>query len=125
MSRRRKEAHIADFSFVGRIRAEAVFLSITQTLHDEADRPQNDACDAVACPKGWLWIFSNVRRVQYGDGQANSLDLDYLEDPETWEGEEFVALVVEAAVLAGLDDAEEEEGGGRGPQSMMERESTI
>ena len=59
-------------------------------------------------------ILGDVWRVEYSDGQADNPDPDHLEDPEAEEGEKFVALVVEAVVLACLDDAEEEEAGETG-----------
>lgn len=38
-------------------------------------------------------------------------DLQHLEDPEAQEGEKLVALIVEAVIFAGLQNAEQQEGG--------------
>ena len=110
MSGPREKPHVADFSLVGGIRAKAVLLDITQALHDKANGPKNDACDVAAGAEGGLRVLGNVWRVEYSDGQTDSPDPYHLEDPESEEGEKFVALVVEAIVFASLDDTEEEKG---------------
>ena len=56
-------------------------------------------------------VLGDVGGVEDGDGERDGPDPDHLEDPEAEEGPELVALVVEAVVLASLEDTEEEEGG--------------
>lgn len=56
-------------------------------------------------------ILRNRRRIKDGDGQRDDPDPQHLENPEAEEREELVALVIEAAVRAGLENAEEEEAG--------------
>jgi len=111
MPRPRKEASIADFSLVGRILAEAVFLRISNAPHQEANRPQYDTCDVATRSEGWLWVSGNVWGVGCGDWQVDYPDPDHLEDPEPKEREKLVALVVEAVIFASLGGAEKEEAG--------------
>lgn len=84
-------------------------LHIAHALHDKAQHKQHDAGDVAAGAKGDKRIARHGGRVEHGDGQGDGPNPDHLEDPEAQEGEEAVALVVEAVVLAGLEDAEEEE----------------
>jgi hypothetical protein len=65
--RSRKEAGIADFSVVGRVLVDVVFLRISNALHQEANRPHYDTCDVAARSEGWLWVSGNVWGADYGD----------------------------------------------------------
>ena len=111
VARPAEEPDVADLALVLRVGAEAVFLHVGQRLHDEADGPQDHACDVAAGAEGGLVVLRDVGGVEDGDGEGDDPDPDHLKHPEAEEGEELVALVVEAVVGAGLDDAEEEEAG--------------
>lgn len=89
--------------------AEAELLRIADTLHDEADCEQNDAGDVAAGAKGHLGKALDPGRVQNRDGQRDGPDPDHLEDPEAEEREELVTLIIEAVILARLQDSEEQE----------------
>lgn len=84
-------------------------LNITHGLHDEPKAKQDNTRHVPARAEAMLRVPRHGRRVEDGDGQGDGPDPDHLEDPEAEEGEELVALVVEAVVLASLEDAEEEE----------------
>lgn len=58
-----------------------------------------------------LWIVPHGRRIEHCDGQRDGPDPKHLEDPETEEGEELLAHLVEAVIFASFEDAEEEECG--------------
>ena len=89
--------------------AEPILLHIADALHDEAHREEHDAGDVAARAKGMLGVGGDGGAVEDGDGQGDGPDPDHLGDPEAEEGEEAVALVVEAVVGARAQDAEEEE----------------
>lgn len=109
MPRHAEEALVADGLALRVIPPEGVLLRVAHGLHCEADDEEDDADDVPACAEGVLRVLRHVGRVEHGHGQRDGPDPDHLEDPEAEEGEELVALVVEAVVLARLDDAEEEE----------------
>jgi hypothetical protein len=77
---------------------EAVFLCISNALHQEANRLLYATYHVAACSESWLWVFGNVWEVDYGDWQTDHPDPDHLEDPEPKEREK---LVVEAVIFAG------------------------
>jgi hypothetical protein len=110
MPRKIKESFVADSRLIV-ARAENVFLYIAHALHDEPNREQDHAHNIAPRPKGVLRILLHVGRVQHRHRQRDSPHPDHLEYPEAQEGEELVALVVEAVVLARLQDAEEQEAG--------------
>lgn len=89
--------------------AEAVPLHIADALHGEAHGEEQHAGDVAAGAEGMLRVALHGGRVDHGDGQRDQPDPEHLEDPEAQEGQEAVALVVEAVVLARLEDAEEQE----------------
>lgn len=108
MPRPRPEALVAHGTLV-RALAEAELLHIPDALDDETQGEDDDARDVTPRAEGHKGIGGDSGRVEDGDGEGDDPDPDHLEDPEAEEGEELVALVVEAVVLAGLEDAEEEE----------------
>lgn len=98
--------------------AEAVLLHVAQGLEGEED----EAGDVAGGVEGVLRVARDVGRVEQGDGQGEDPEQEHLEDPEAEEGPEAVALVVEAVVGAGAQDAEEEEAGeADGPDDEQER----
>lgn len=88
---------------------EPELVHIGHALHDKAQGEEHDARNVPTGAEGGEAVAGDAGRVEEGDGQRHGPDPDHLEDPEAQEGEELVALVVEAVVLAGLEDAEEEE----------------
>lgn len=108
-----EEANVAESSWLLTFRAllEAVLLNIADAFQHETDCEDYDPDNIRRFTKAWLTILENIRAVQERDWQTNSPDPKHLEYPEAKEGEELVSLVVEAIVLAGLQDAEEQEGG--------------
>lgn len=108
VSRVGKEAFVTDISPVVRL-PEPVLLHIAHALHDEPNRPQHDAGDIPPGAEAVLPIPRDAGAVDESHGQGDGPDPEHLEDPEAEEGEEPVALVVEAVVPAGPEDAEEEE----------------
>lgn len=108
MARKGEEALVADgLGVVGL--AKTVLLHVAHTLHGEADGEEDDAGNVPAGAKVVLGVARDVGGVEQGDGQGDEPDPEHLEDPEAQEGEELVALVIEAVVGAGAQDAEEEE----------------
>lgn len=121
MARQGKEARVADGATVmgG---AEAVLLHVAGGLEGKGEGEEHDAGHVAAGAKGVLRVAADGRAVEHGDGQGDGPDPEHLEDPEAEEGEEAVALVVEAVVGAGAEDAEEEKGGeADGPGDEEER----
>lgn len=88
---------------------ELVLLHVADALHDEADGEHDDPHDVPARSEVDEGVLPDGGRVDERHGQGDDPDPDHLEDPEAEEGEELVALVVEAVVLARLEDAEEQE----------------
>lgn len=89
--------------------AEAVLLHVAHAFHGEANDEEDDAGNVPTGAKVVLRIARDVGRVEQGDGQGDDPDPQHLEDPEAQEGKELVALVIEAVVGAGAQDAKEEE----------------
>ena len=110
MSRHVKEPPVTDVALVVRL-PEPVLVHITDSLHDEPDGEEDDAGDIPAGAKVVLRIARDGGGVEDRDGQGDGPHPEHLKDPEAQEGEELVALVVEAVILARLEDAEEEEPG--------------
>ena len=102
------EALVADGALV-LAAAEDVLLHVAHALHHQAYRKENDTGNVAPRPEAVLRVGLHGGRVEHGDGQADGPHPDHLEDPEAEEGEELVALVVEAVVLARLQDPEEQE----------------
>ena len=107
MSRPVEEPLVADSRFVTLSSLEQVLLHIAHTLHNDPDRPQYHACNISSCSEVWLRILCDIWGVQDGDWQRDSPDPEHLENPESEEREELIALVIEAVVFAGFDDSEE------------------
>lgn len=114
MARDGKQADVADFSFILGLASENVLLNVGYAFEEEAEGEENDAGNIGSGAECRLLELGHVGRVENGDRQRDRPDPYHLEDPEAEEGEEFVAFVVEAVILAGLDDAEEQEGGQSG-----------
>lgn len=103
---------VADRGFVVFVcRPEAVLLDVADRFHEEPDCPEDYACNVGSLTKRRLDVASDGRGVEQRDRQADGPDPQHLEHPEAEEREELVSLVVEAVVLAGLNDAEEEKAG--------------
>jgi len=90
-------------------RPEYVSLNIARSLHENANRIQDDTGDVTPRSEGDLGVPLNVGRVQDGDGQGYGPDPDYLEEPEYREGPELVSQVVEAVIFACFQDPIEQE----------------
>ena len=114
MSRPNKKSNIANFPFVLRLAPEDVFLHIRNRLQEETNRKEDHSCDIASSTEFWLHKMCDVGRIEDSDWQRDDPDPDHLKDPESEKGEEFVSLVVEAVVFAGLDDSEEEKAGKAG-----------
>lgn len=84
-------------------------LRIAHRFHGEADGVEDNARNVTTSPERWLLVLLDVGGVKNGDGHRDSPDPDHLEYPEAEKGEELVALVIEAVVLARLQDAEQQE----------------
>lgn len=106
-----EEADIAHLPFVGWVAPELVFLNIGNTFQDEANGEQYHTGYVPPCPEVRLVEPCDIWRIENSHRQRDDPNPDHLEDPETEEGPEFVAFVVEAIVRARLDDSEEEEPG--------------
>lgn len=63
MSGPRKESLVADGRLVTVSRLEQIFLYVTDTLHNHANRIQNDARNVPARPKVWLRVLCDIRGV--------------------------------------------------------------
>lgn len=90
---------------------EDELFHIAHALQDKAQREQDHAHDVAARAEPDKRERGHVGRVEDRHGQRDGPDPDHLKHPEAEKGEELVALVVEAVVLAGLEDAEEQEPG--------------
>jgi hypothetical protein len=88
-----------------------ILLHIARTLHNKPNRPQHNTGNIPPRTKVMLTILRDIGTVDQRNGQRNSPDPKHLKDPEAEKREKLVALVVEAVILARLDDAEEEEAG--------------
>lgn len=70
-----------------------------------------------------LRITSHSRRIQHRHWQWDCPDPKHLKDPETEEGEEFLAHFIKAVIFAGFQDTEEEERcEAQGPGDEKERD---
>lgn len=85
---------------------EPVLLDIADAFHDETNGKHDDSDNVSGCAKADEGVLPHGGRVDERHGQRDDPDPDHLEDPEAEEGEELVALVVEAVVLSRLEDAE-------------------
>lgn len=108
MARPRKEAFITHFSPIVRL-PKAILLHITHALHDEPNCKHDDARNVPTRPEAVLGVASDGGRVEQRYGQRDGPNPEHLEDPKAKEWEEAVAFVVEAVILAGAEDAEEQE----------------
>lgn len=103
-----KEALVANrLTIVGA--SELELLHVADALKHHADSIKHNSRDVSPRSKVVLVVMRHLGRVDERHGQRNSPHPDHLEDPEAQEGEELAALVVEAVILAGLEDAVEEE----------------
>ena len=62
-----KESNIADRTVATMSSTESVLLNIWDALHNETDRPEDDARDVSTRSKLWLIESSNLGRVQDGN----------------------------------------------------------
>jgi hypothetical protein len=62
-----EESDIADGTVTTMSGTEPVLLDIGDTLHNEADRPENNARDVPTRSKAWLIVLGDFWRVQDGD----------------------------------------------------------
>lgn len=108
MPRPSKEALVTNRRLIT-LGAEDVLLHITDTLHDEANNEQNHTDNISASTESDEGVLRDIGRVDESNGQRDGPDPDHLEHPEAQEGEELIALVIEAVVFSCLEDAEQEE----------------
>lgn len=108
MPRHREEALVTNGRLVI-VLTKAVLLHVAHALHDEANGEEHNACNVSPGSKVMLRILCDVGGIQNRHGQRHGPHPDHLEDPEAEEGEEVVALVVEAVIGSGAENAEEEE----------------
>lgn len=101
-----EESCITNFALIAWITPEAILLHITNRLQEESQTPQNNAGDIAPGPESGLLETQHIGRIDDRYRQTHAPDPYHLEDPEPEEGEEFIAHLVEAVVLAGLDDSE-------------------
>lgn len=87
---------------------EAVLLDIADSLSEECNSPEDDTDDICGLSKARLWVLQHVRRVQDSHWHADSPYPEHLEHPETQEFEKAAALIVEAVILARLENPEKE-----------------
>jgi len=111
MSRPIEEPFVADSGLIALSRPEQVFLYVADALHGDSNRVEYNTCDISSCSKRWLWVLSNVGRVQHRDWKGDCPHPKHLENPEAKKGEEFIALVIESIVLACFQNSEKKEGG--------------
>lgn len=114
MSRQREKARVTHRGAVALARLprpEQVLLHIAARLEHEANHVQNDTRNVAPRAKVLLRVARNVGRVAERHGQRDDPDPEHLKDPEAKELEKVAAHLVEALVLARLEDAEEEEAG--------------
>lgn len=106
MPRQVKEPLVTNLALIHR-RPEAELLRVANALHDRTDGVQNHSGDVPARAERRLRVLLDIGRVKDGDGQRDGPDPDHLENPKPEERPEFITLVVEAVVFAGLEDPEE------------------
>lgn len=127
--RQRKEARITHRGAVALarlLRPEQVLLHVTPGLKDEANRVQHDTRNVAPRAKIPLREARHVGRVAERHGQRDDPDPEHLKDPEAEKLGEAAAHLVEALVLAGLQDAEEEEAGeAHRPHDHEERDDEL
>lgn len=104
-----EETHITHGALILIIHLESILLHVTDTLHAQAYHEQDDARDIPTLSELRLREPRDDRRVQYSDRQARRPAPHHLEHEKAQKREEFVALVVEAVILAGLQDPEQQE----------------
>lgn len=109
MSRETPEPLVANLLGALMPHLEPILLHIGNGLHEEPNGPENHTGDITRLTEPRLREPRHVGAVDQRDGHADGPDPQHLEDPEAEEGEELVALVVEAVIFAGFQDAEEEE----------------
>ena len=107
MSAKLEEANIAHCArlLAGPL-LETVLLGIRDGLKTKREDKDDDSDDVCRLAERRLRHSKNVRAVEDRHRKRNGPDPEHLEDPETKEGKEFVALVVETVVFARLQDAE-------------------
>lgn len=108
MSRKGKEALVTNRLAIVRA-AETILLHIAASLEQKPKRKEHDSCNVSSGTKVMLRVLRHVWRVDQGNGQRDGPDPKHLKDPEAEEGEEAIALVVEAIIAPRAQDAEEEE----------------
>lgn len=114
MSTKCEKPYITHSTLFSLSHLEAVLLHVGNTLHKEANSPEDHARDVASGSEIWLWEFGHVWTVQNRDRQGDGPNPEHLEDPETKERKELVAFIIEAVVFARLQDAEKEEAGKSG-----------
>lgn len=114
VSRQREKARVTHGGAVALARLprpEQVLLHVAARLKHQANRVQDDARNVAPGAKVPLRVARHVGRVAERHGQRDDPDPEHLKDPEAEKLEKVAAHLVEALVLARLEDAEEEEAG--------------
>lgn len=107
MSAQLEEANVADSArLFSRPLLEAILLSIRDGFETEGKCPDDNPNDICCLAKGWLRYLKHVWTVENGHRKRDGPDPEHLEDPESKEREELVALVVEAVIFASLQNSE-------------------
>lgn len=88
---------------------EAVLLNVGNTFHEQADGIKNHTSNVSSCAKWGLAVLRDIRAVEEGYRQGYRPYPEHLKDPKAEKLEEVVALVVEAIILSGLENAEQQE----------------
>ena len=86
-----------------------ILLHITHCLQPKRQYEDHYTHDIRRLPERRLRVLQHSRRIQNRNGEGYNPNPQHLEDPETEEGKEPVALVVEAVIFACLQNPEEEE----------------
>lgn len=107
MPRPIEEAYITYCTVATMCATEAILLNIRHTLHNKANREEDDARNVTTCSKSGLLELRDVGRVQKCHGQGYRPHPKHLEYPKTQERPEFVAFVVETIILSSLEDSKQ------------------
>lgn len=111
MSGPREKSLVTNSSFILHTAPEPIFLYVTHTLHHKPNREKYHTRNIPPSTEAMLAVLQHFWGIENRDGQRDNPHPQHLQYPEAKEGKEFVPLVIEAVVLAGLDDAEEQEAG--------------
>lgn len=102
-------------------------MHVRDDLEQETDAEHYDAGDVRGGAERHVIVGgSEGGRVSNGDGQGDGPYPEHLEDPKGEEGEEAATHLVEARVMAGADDAvEEEPGEAEGPDAHEDSDEDL